>query len=115
MIKVNGTLIPTPSDYKVSLQDIDNGSARAASGLMVRTRIAVKRKFEMTWNYLSKSDLAALLGKIADTSFEVEYVDPETGGVRTGEFYVGDRTVSAIDYISGVIRWKDISFSFVEN
>ena len=113
MIKVNGVDIPTPSDYMVSVLDISKAE-RNANGTMIIERVATKRRLEMTWNYLSQVDLSALLTRISPTFFEVEYIDSQTGTVRTGTFYAGDRNAGAIDYQNGVMRFKDISFNLIE-
>jgi hypothetical protein len=112
MIKINNVTIPTPSVYAVSVMDISRAD-RNANGEMILEIITTKRKIEMTWLYLSQSDLSALLGKISSGFFTVEYVDPEDG-VKTGTFYVGDRKAGAIDYQNGAIRWKDVGFNFIQ-
>lgn len=113
MIKVNGVVISTPSNYSASIQDISKAE-RNAKGLMIIERIATKRKLEVSWTYLSQSGLSTLLSAITNVFFTVEYPDPQTGSLNTGTFYVGDRTAGSIDYQNGVMRWKDIKFNFVE-
>lgn len=114
MITINGQSIPAPTDYVVSVMDIDGDTARTASGLMVRDRIAVKRKLELMWKYLTKDELTNLLNAVSPVFFDVQYVDSQTGDTKTGTFYVGDRTAGAIDYAGGQIRWKDIRMNFIE-
>ena len=65
MIKINGAEIPAPTDYTVSIMDIDGKTTRTASGRMTRDRIAVKRKIELTWKFLSKEELSGLLKKVS--------------------------------------------------
>lgn len=113
MIKVNGVTIPTPSTYQVSLQDISKAE-RNANGLMILERITTKRKIEMSWAYLSQSDLSKLLQAVSGVFFTVQYLDPEDGALKTGEFYCGDRSAGAIDYKNNVIRWKDCKFNVIE-
>lgn len=113
MIKINSVTIPTPSDYSVGIQDISKAE-RNANGTMIIERVATKRKIEFSYKYLSQSDLASLLQKISDVFFMVEYIDPQTGGTKTGTFYSGDRKAGAVDYRNGVMRWKDIGFNLVE-
>jgi hypothetical protein len=81
---------------------------------MIIERIATKRKLEIRYSYLTPAQLSSLFTVVSATSFTVEYPDPQTGAQRTGLFYCGDRKCSAMDYKSGVMRWKDISFSLVE-
>ncbi len=113
MLKINGTLIPTPSDYGVGIMDISKAE-RNAAGTMIIERIATKRKIEVVYKYLSQSELSTLLAAVATVSFTLEYRDPQTGTAKTGSFYCGDRKCGAIDYKAGVTRWKDISFSLIE-
>jgi hypothetical protein len=80
----------------------------------VRKVIATKRKLELEYKYLSNSDLSTLLGKVAATSFTVQYPDPVTGAARTGTFYCGDRPSEVLDYMSSTPRWEKIKFSLIE-
>lgn len=113
MIKVNGVDIKTPSTYQVSLNDLSKAD-RNANGLMIIERIATKRKVEMSWDFLTQAELYTLLQSIISVFFTVEYPDPQDGALKTGTFYVGDRTAGAMDYKNGVMRWKDIKFNFIE-
>lgn len=113
MIKINGVTIPTPSTYQVGIQDLSKAE-RNANGTMIIERIATKRKLEMSWSYLSQSDLSVLLQAVSGVFFTVQYPDPQDGTLKTGEFYSGDRSAGAIDYKNGVMRWKDIKFNLIE-
>ena len=113
MIKINSVTIPTPSSFQVGVMDI-NKAERNANGKMIMERIATKRKLELSWNYLSQSDSASLLQKVTSLFFTVEYPDIQTGALRTGTFYVGDRTAGAISYVGGVMKYKDVKMNFIE-
>lgn len=113
MIVINGSEILTPSTYQVGIQDLSKAE-RNANGLMIIERIATKRKIEMSWAYLSQSDLSVLLQAVSSVFFSVQYPDPQTGALRTGTFYVGDRTAGMISYQNGVPRYKDVKFNIVE-
>lgn len=113
MIKIDGVEIPTPSDFRVGIQDISKAE-RNARGTMIIERIATKRKLELAWNYLTKEQLQQVLNAVSPVFFSVEYPDPQDGEMRTGTFYTGDRTVGALDYQNGNIRWKDIKFNLIE-
>ena len=113
MIKINGTLLPTPSGYSVNIMDISKAE-RNAAGTMVIDRIATKRKIELVWKYVDKAGLSNVLKLVAPVFFTVEYIDPEDNALKTGTFYCGDRNVGALDYRSGNIRWKDIKFNLIE-
>ena len=113
MITINGTPIPTPSDYLVGIYDISHAE-RNARGNMIIERINTKRKLELAWRYLDKIELQNLLQLVSATTFMVTYHDPQTGTVRSGRFYCGDRTIGALDYRQGKVRWKDIKFNLIE-
>lgn len=113
MIKIDGVEIPTPSDYTVGIMDLSKAE-RNARGDMIIERIATKRKIEMSWNYLTKEQLSNLFNLVSPVFFEVEYIDPQDNGIKTGTFYAGDRKAGALDYKNGVIRYKDISFNAIE-
>lgn len=114
MIKINGTEIPTPSNYTVGIMDISSNAERTASGIMIRDIVATKRKLELSWNHLAKEEVSKLLNLVSGAFFRVEYIDPEANAKKTGTFYCGDRTVGALDYRNGNIRYKDIKFNLVE-
>ncbi len=115
MLKIAGADIPAPTDYQVGIMDLDGETARTASGLMVRDRIAVKRKLELSWKYLTAVELSQILKAVSPVFVNVTYDDPETNELQTGTFYAGDRTAGAIDYSSGKVQgWKDVKFNLIE-
>lgn len=114
MIFINSVKIPTPSNFQVGVSDIIKETRNAAGSIIIE-KIATKRKLEMSWNYLSNSDMSTILTAIGTSVFfTVQYPDPVTGAARSGTFYTGDRTAGAIDYRNSVIRWKDFKVNFDE-
>lgn len=113
LIKINGVDIPTPTSYSVSIQDLSNAE-RNATGTMIIERIATKRKIELGWSYLTKEKTSILLNAINPVFFNVQYIDPQTGGIKSGTFYCGDRSIGLIDFKNGKPRYKDIKFNLVE-
>jgi hypothetical protein len=113
MLKIDGVLIPTPSEFTVGVQDISQAE-RVASGRIVIDRIATKIKLNMKWKYLTPTQLSDLLTAIDKVYFDVEYLDPRTNTMQTREFYVGDRTVGMYSYRSGNPIYVDIGFNFIE-
>lgn len=90
-MKINGRTIATPSEIKLTIQDLDSDSYRNLNGKLIRDRIAVKRKLECSWNALTQSQASALLGSVTSTFFTLTYPDALLG-TTSGTFYVGDRT-----------------------
>ncbi len=113
MIKVNGTAIPTPTEYRPGIMDISKAE-RNARGDMVIDRITTKRKLELSWNYLSQEQLSHLLQLVSPVFVTVEYPDAQEGAMRTGTFYTGDRVPAAAKYQDGVMSWKDFKLSLIE-
>ncbi|UWG96777.1 hypothetical protein LPY66_18150 [Dehalobacter sp. DCM] len=113
MITINGNAIPIPSSFGIGIQDISKAE-RNARGTMIIERITTKRKLELGWSYLSKTDLAALLTAVSPVTFTVVYPDAQTGANRSGTFYCGDRSAGMIDYRGGIPRYKDVKFSLIE-
>lgn len=105
--------LPTPSDFQVGIMDLSKAE-RNANGWMIIERIATKRKLELSWNYLSRSQLSAILVKVSTVSFYVKYMDPAQNTYKESEFYCGDRSAGMIDFINGVPRYKDVKFSLIE-
>ena len=113
MIEINGTKIPTPSDYKVGVMDLSKAE-RNVAGTMVIDRIATKRKLDLSWNFLSKEDVGRLFRAVSPVFFTVRYTDPLDNTRKTGSFYAGDRNAGALDYQQGKIRYKDITVNLIE-
>lgn len=113
LLNIGGVDMPTPSDLTFGVVDIDKAE-RNANGFMILERIATKRKLDMSWLYLSPTQLSTLLNAVSGVSFTVIYMDPVTNANRTASFYCGDRTVGVIDFQGGVPRYKDCKFSIIE-
>ena len=113
MFKINGATMPSPSELSVGIQDISKAE-RNARGTMIMEKIATKRKIDLTWKHLENSDLQTLLNAVSNVFFSVDYPDPQTNTQRSGTFYAGDRTIGALDYRNGNMRWQDIKFSVIE-
>ncbi|WP_265525112.1 DUF6711 family protein [Paenibacillus sp. JDR-2] len=115
LLTINGVVMPTPSPggYTVTKQDLVK-SNRNARGTMIKELIATKDKIDLQWVYLSAADLAKLLQAVSGNFFDVKYLNPQNGLFRTASFYAGDRSAPAMDYINGIIRYKDVKFNLIE-
>ncbi len=113
MIEINNTSIPTPSSFKVGINDISNAE-RNAKGTMLMDRVATKRKLDLSWKTIEANDLSRLLNLISSTFFFVKYPDPVTGTLTTKTFYVGDRSIDMFSYTNGKPVWENVSFNFIE-
>jgi len=113
LIKINGVEIPTPSEYSTGIQDISNAE-RNANGTMIIERIATKRKIEMSWGVLTREETNVLLNAVSPVFFNVEYIDPQEGTLKTGTFYCGNRGGPMLTFEKGIPKYKNIKFNIIE-
>jgi hypothetical protein len=113
LVSISGVDLPTPTDFSVGIMDISKAE-RNARGTMIIERITTKRKLEISYAYLTSSELSALLQALSPVFYNVTYLDPQTGSNRTASFYCGDRSIGMLDFIGGVPRYKDVKFDLIE-
>lgn len=116
-LKINGSVVATPQDFQVGIQTIDSDtSGRNANGDMHRDVITKKTKLELKWGPLSDSEISVLLKAMTDSSFPVEYPDPEVGGQTRKVFYPGDRTAASYSWNDKfkALKWEGLSVNFIE-
>jgi hypothetical protein len=115
MLQINGTDIPTPSEFIWGESDIDSTkSGRAADGKMHRDRIGSKIKLTLKWSFLTNKEMASLLKAVTPVFFNCAYPDAEAGTTLTKSFYVSDRTAPAYAVQDGKCGWSGLEMSFVE-
>lgn len=113
LLKINGVDMPTPSSMSLGIQDIVKAE-RNARGTMIIEKIATKRKIDLQWAFLTPAQLSSLLTAVSSSFFSVTYTDIQTNSTRTGTFYAGDKNAGVMDYINGVLRYKDVKFNVIE-
>lgn len=113
LYSIKGVAMPTPSDFQVGIMDISKAE-RNANAYLIIERIATKRKLSIAYSYLSASQLSQILQAISPTSYQVTYLDPQTGSMRSSEFYSGDRSMGMVSFIGGVPVYRDIKFDLIE-
>lgn len=113
MLRINGVDMPMPKSLKVIISDVDGDAGRNANGIIVRDRIAIKRKIECEWAPLTQSQTQQLLSAVSGVFFNVTFIDPKDGQV-TKTMYVGDRNAPVYSYCEGLIRWSGLSMNFIE-
>ncbi|MFD1954303.1 DUF6711 family protein [Paenibacillus thailandensis] len=112
LIKVQGLALPTPSDYSVTVSEISNAE-RNARGDILKEHITYKRKISLGWKFMTQEDIQRAFSYTSENFFNVTYIDPELGET-TKTFYAGDRSAGALDFLNGVVRWKDFKFNIIE-
>jgi hypothetical protein len=115
-LKVNGVVIASPSEFKVTILDLDDGEAstRTADGTMHRDRIAVKRQVDMAWGFLKWSEISAILQGVSSPFFSFTYPDPMTGSLDTKTFYAGNRPAPMAVAQGSEIFWADLRLTITE-
>lgn len=90
-VSISGTYtdMPTPSSYEVSPQEIVDTEGRTVSGLLVMSRICIKRQITLAWNRLTPTDHLILMNATAENSFMIRYFDTSTHEFAYGTFYRG--------------------------
>lgn len=114
MIKINNVAMPTPSGYTVGIMDIVNAE-RNAKGDMIIDLINTKYKIEVEWPTMDQATMSRLLSALeSKVTFQVEFIDPITGNMKTSTFYKGDRNIPMMDFLNGKARWKNFKINLIE-
>ena len=104
-------LIPSRNDL-----DADGSGRDVQTGLMYRTRIAVKQKWEVKLLRLSEALHRQLLADISGAYYEATVLDPTTGQPTVRTFYTSSVPFGAqrFDRNTGAPVYDGMSFSMVE-
>ncbi len=121
-IKYNGEWVslPDPQSMKINNYDLDSGdgTGRNQNGELLRDRVAVKEKLEITFPPMMRADYQGILNMVKDTFFTVKYYSDYYGEVREATMYVGDRQVQLYymqDQTNPSEGWTNaISMNFIE-
>lgn len=115
--KINDVQVPVlPKRLVVTTHDLDDdeGTRRSASGTLIRSRIAIKRKIEAEWPVMKWQDVSVLLNLVKDPFFQVKYPDPLTGQYETKTFYCANRPAGVAIKKDNEIYWQDIQLNLIE-
>ena len=114
LFKINGVTMPTPKNFKVTINDIDSeNTTRDARGTMHRDRIAVKRKLEIEYPPIFDTELKPLLNALSNVTMSVTFRDI-TGDILTKTMYVGDRSGSLYSNADEIDFWENFKFDLIE-
>ena len=113
--RVNNTKMKSPTELTVSSEILDKAE-RTVDGTMVVDIIGVKRKVDVSWEYLSKEDMTALTQAIGSDKFtEIEFRDNATGNLVTMTARLEGLTYQPhYDWAKSRLMWKSVSVSFTE-
>lgn len=113
-LRIAGVEVAQPADVQVGRFDISKAN-RSADGVMVMEIVrAGVRRVDVTWQYISDSDLEMILDLIASHKpfVEIEYED--AGGFKTMVAYTGDIMYKPWHRRNGVRIWREVTIPFIE-
>ncbi len=119
MIRVNGTMIPTPATYTYSVEDVDAEGYRTQDGLMHRKRIGKVSKLQCRWSIIPDTqeyyDFFNLLDNLPEF-FPVTFPHPN-GSLVTETFYRGNPLQAPMRSYwvedGHISKWQDTSVNFI--
>jgi hypothetical protein len=108
------TPLPDPTGFSGEVADLDLSGERDATGLLHRDRVATKYPQEMRYQNIGWDMCQTILQAVSAASFSWTYPDPNTGALRTGTYYVGNRKWSVV-WSPDDREWvADLTFSVIE-
>ena len=118
VLKINGKILPTPSEMSFTLQDYDSeNSKRTISGKMTRDRIRANTlKISVSFAPLFGDELKTIIDAVTPQFFNVQVLDPRTNSIQTLEMYCGDKSFDTLRVFveSGKVKYEGLSFSLIE-
>lgn len=114
-IVINGVALPTPSEIKVEIQDLDGESIRpVVTGVLRRNRLRANiLKVTLTWNINPMSDIMSILKTVTPSEFTAELYIPDHGIRGTKQMYAGNKNYNYIRTKEG-LKAKSFSFALIE-
>ncbi len=99
-LAINGTPIPDPTypgGCSQNIADLDTSAERTADGLLHRARVRQGvATVGLRYVNIGRDMCTEILALLKDDKFRFTFFDKNIGAMRTGDFYVGDR--SSEDY-----------------
>lgn len=119
VLKIDGfDIVPYTANegLKWQRQDVDGPSAgRSTNGDVIRDRIAIKIRWDVTCRPLTGEEQAIILQLIEPEFVSVEYLDPVTNQVTRGTFYSNNFSTSyKIKRKNGTNVWAGLTFPLVQ-
>lgn len=114
-IKINGTLIPTPSEISVEINNLDSDSVRPVStGILRRNRIRSNMlKITCTYKLNTFTDVMNILKVLTPAEFTAELYIPDHGIRGTKKMYASNKKYNYKRVQSG-LKADSFSFSLIE-
>lgn len=96
--------------------DIDaSDTTRMLDGSLRRSRVATKIRLDITCRPLRSTEAAVVLTALMPEFVQVEYTDPQTGGLVSRTMYANNNPASYCILKEGGVEWWDgITFPLIE-
>lgn len=113
--KINGRAIKPPKDIGHSVEILDKVE-RTMNGTMVVDQVGVKKKIDVSWDYLDIANMKILQEEVKKGSFvNITYFDSEQAKEITIETKPSDISYqTGYDWVKDVVVWKNVSLFFEE-
>lgn len=120
LLNIGGVDLKTPSTYSCELSEIRGKSITSANGSQYFEVVAIKRKIQISYRILSQNDLSTLMKLIKpsltniNSFFVMTYFDAYSNSNLMSTFSVDNMEQSSELMKSGLLYFKDVSFTFLE-
>ena len=109
------TTLPEPSGLTWSLERVSSADAgRTQDGVMHVEQIALKRKLEVSWNYVSASVATTIIQAMQYEYLDVTYYDYLTGSNQTKLFYTGEISTPVYTFQTNRKLVSNVAFNLIE-
>lgn len=118
VFKINGNVIPTPSDFVIEFQPIVDAE-RLENGDMKIAGIAGKFKGVLTYNFITEDDLNTILGYTWDVFMSTKNITqsftfPMPKGAKTIKSYFSPFNVKITPQTLNAGGYEGMQISFIE-
>lgn len=112
---INGKKISSPTELTISPEILDKAE-RTVDGTMVVDIIGMKRKVDVSWEYLSKEDMAVLAAACRHDLFAtISFHDNASGALTTITARAEGLTyLPHYHWARSMLMWKSVTVSFKE-
>ena len=112
---INGWTPPSPVKCNPIRITQVKSEVDSVGNLQIKKILSIKMKFEIEWQFISKSQAQRIMKELSNFNALVTYEDLLTGTTKSGRFYPGDyQPVPSMVYKNGEMIYKSFSLNIVE-
>lgn len=98
LLRIDGTVVPNISQYKISYAKLWKDAERNMNGDIRASLIGIFPKIELEIGGILTSNIMSTLCSLLNRSyFSVNFTDPATNQAISGQYYASDFTVELLD------------------